>query len=105
MGREVEQDAAAWPGRLAPRAWLQLRAIPVVIGFEPHGAPQGSFRHQFSKGLEIPIVATVLVDRNEPALFFRELHQRLSLLHSGRERLVHYDVPACCEALPREGIM
>jgi len=96
---DIEPHAGARQRLLAPGVRLALGAEAVEVRLVGHDAAHRAFRYDFVNGLEITGVTAVLIDRHDPLLARRGLHQIFGFRHGGGERLVHHDVPAGEEAL------
>jgi hypothetical protein len=75
MGGNIEEDAAARTLRLAPCAVFQLRPVAIISCFETNNSSQGSRSNKLADGLKIAVVTAVLINSQETARRFRELHQ------------------------------
>ena len=94
VGREIEENAAAGTGLLAPGAGLGSGTEAIVSGFETDNAAENVCGDRLAKSLEIGVEAAIVVNGEDAVLLLGELEEFGSFGNGRGEWLIDYDVAA-----------
>src|SRR5580700_7835787 len=103
MWPDVEENACAGCWLLAPGVRTTLRAKAVVGGLEANNAAERAGGDDLQNGLEVAVVAAILVHGEQSSGSLRELYELDSFVERAGEGLVDEDITSCGETLMREG--
>lgn len=76
-----------------------MGAEAVVGGLKAHDAAEFAAIRNLQQGLEVAVVAAVLVNGKQAAMLLRKVDKADSFLVGGSERFVDYHIMSCSEAL------